>query len=47
MRLTAFATALCLAAGPLAAQDGSAEPPRRITVIGVAEAEAVSPTSPP
>ena len=47
MRLTAFATALCLAAGPLAAQDGGAEPPRRITVAtGVAEAEAV-PTSRP
>jgi uncharacterized protein YggE len=42
MRLTAFAIALCLAAAlPAAAQQGQGEPPRRITVTGVAEAEAV------
>jgi uncharacterized protein len=42
MHLTVFATALCLAAAaPLAAQDRGAEAPRRITVTGVAEAEAV------
>ena len=38
MRLTHFALALCLAAGPLAAQEA---PPRQITVTGVAEADAV------
>ena len=42
MRLTAFAIALCLAvAGPAAAQQDQDQPPRRITVTGVAEAEAV------